>query len=224
MLFRHGHNLKRRWKLRFNSILFAPMNFEHFIDQGWLDNALLPIAATLLAISIIAFGNRKKLRQTWRGWSTRRCLNRIGIKQKSNVKFPDGLGGHFNIDRLVMLHDSILLISIKPFSGNIYCADNISEWTQVVGQKSFKFENPLFDLEYQTNAIRAHAPEVPICGFLFFDHNATFPKGYPEQILFPGNIPEYFFRTNCPEAADTVLTSWNLLIDLPKPPLQPDSF
>lgn len=200
------------------------MKLEIFTGQDWLNNELLPIAIIMLVAAILAFINRRKLRRHWQEWSTHRSLNRIGIKQKSNLKFPDGLGGHFNIDRLVMLHNSILMISFKPFSGNIYCADNIPQWTQIIGQKSFKFENPLFDLEYQTNVIRTHAPDVPIQGFLFFDHSAAFPKGHPEQILFPGNIPEYFFRNNCPEADNKVLATWDILLDLPKHPLQPNSY
>lgn len=192
------------------------MKLEIFTNQDWLNNTLLPIVIIIVAIVIVVLINRHKLRQHWQEWSTRRCLNRIGINQKSNVRCPDGLGGSFNIDRLVMLHDSILMVSIKPFSGNIYCADNISEWTQIVGQKSFRFENPLFNLEYQVNAIRIQAPDVPIRGFLFFDHSATFPKGHPEQVLYPANIPEYFFRANCPQPDDKVLKTWDILVDLPK--------
>lgn len=200
------------------------MKLEDFIDQSWFYNALLPIGVFILAALIVAFINRKKIRRNWQEWSTRRCLNRLGIRQKSNLKFPDGIGGSFNIDRLVLLHDSILLISCKRFSGNIYCADNIPEWTQIIGQKSFKFENPLFDLEYQTKAIRTHASDVPVHGFLFFDHSATFPKGHPDQVLFPGNIPEHFFRANCPEADIKILNTWNILLDLLKHRLQPNSF
>ena len=192
------------------------MKLDNFIDLDWLNNAMLPIVVILLAIAILALINRHKLRQHWQDWNTHRCLNRIGIDQRSNLRCPDGLGGSFNIDRLVMLHDSILLVSLKPFSGNIYCADNIPEWTQIVGQKSFKFENPLFDLEYQVNAIRIQAPGVPIRGFPFFDHSAAFPKGHPEQVLYPANIPEYFFRANCPQPEDRVLKTWEILVDLPK--------
>ncbi|MCH7880107.1 MAG: NERD domain-containing protein [Proteobacteria bacterium] len=192
------------------------MKLDNFTYQDWLNNALLPIVIIIVAIVIVVLINRHKLRQHWQERSTRRCLNRIGIDQRSNLRCPDGLGGSFNIDRLVMLHDSILLVSLKPFSGNIYCADNIPEWTQLVGPKSFKFENPLFDLEHQVNAIRIQAPDVPIRGFLFFDHRARFPKGHPEQVLYPANIPENFFGVNCPEPDDTVLKTWDVLVDLPK--------
>lgn len=192
------------------------MKFENFTMQNWQNNALLPIAIIVLAGAIVVFINRNRIRHLWLEWNTRRCLNRLGIKQESNLRIPDGLGGSYKIDRLVLLHDSILLISLKPFSGNIYCAENIPEWTQVIGQKSFKFKNPLFDLEYQINAIHEHAPDVPVRAFLFFDHRASFPKGHPQQVLHPGNIPEYFFRANCPEPDSAVLEAWDVLLDIPK--------
>lgn len=200
------------------------MKLETLTSQDWLNHELLPFVVIILFAAILAFVNRRKLGHHWQEWSTHHRLNRIGIKQVSNLKFPDGLGSSFKIDRLVLLHDSILLISFKPFSGNIYCADNISEWTQIIGQKSFKFENPLFDLEYQLNAIRAHAPDVPIRGYLFFDHSASFPKGHPEQVLHPANIPEYLFRVNRPDVDNTVLKAWDNLLEVPKHLLQSSSY
>ncbi len=192
------------------------MKLEYFTDQDWLTNTLLPIVVIVLSVAIVLLINRHKLRQLWQEWSTRRCLRRIGIDQKSNLRYPDGLGGSFNIDRLVLLHDSILLVSLKPFSGNIYCANNISEWTQVVGRKSFKFQNPLFDLEFQVNTIRIQVPDVPIRGFLFFDHSARFPKGHPDQVLYPANMPDKFLRGNCPEPDNLVLKAWEVLLNIPK--------
>jgi hypothetical protein len=131
------------------------------------------------------------------------------------VVFSDGLDGEFEINRLVMLHDSILLIAFRPYSGNIYCADSISEWTQVLGKKSYKFKNPLFELENQVSAIRNYLGEVSIRGVLIFDHSASFPKGHPDQVMRPDKIPDNFLRANCPEPHSNVLRSWDALLRLP---------
>ena len=188
--------------------------------QYWLNHELFPFAVIGLLGVILLLINRKKLRHSWREWKTRRRLNRIGIKQDANLEFPDGLGGSFKVDRLAMLPDSILLISFKPFSGNIYCADNIPEWTQIVGQKSFKFANPLFEMEYQIKAIRAHVPGVSVRGVVFFDHTASFPKGHPEQVLHPANIPGDLIRDNCSEPNTIVLKAWEAIREIPRHPLQ----
>ena len=191
------------------------MNIEYYIDQLWASEFTLPVALTLLVFIMILIINWRKLRHHWLEWSTRRCLNQIGIKQMKNFVCFDGLDGSFKIDRLVMLHDSILLIAFKPYSGNIYCADSIPEWTQVVGQKSFKFANPLFELENQVTAIRNIIPTIPIHSVLFFDHSARFPKGHPDQVLNPDNIPEYFMRSLCPEPSSEIQKSWEILLKLP---------
>jgi len=191
------------------------MNIEYYLDQVWASEFALPVALASAVFIMILIINWRKLRHHWLEWSTRRCLNRIGIKQMKNFVCFDGLDGSFKIDRLVMLHDSILLIAFKPYSGNIYCADSIPEWTQVVGQKSFKFINPLFDLENQVTAIKNIIPDVLVRGVLFFDHSARFPKRHPDQVLNPDNIPEHFIRSLCPEPNSEIRKSWEILLKLP---------
>ena len=192
------------------------MNIDQYLEQLETGQIALPIAIILLALIIILIINGRKLRHHYFEWKTRRCLNAIGIKQIKNVVCPDGLDGKFNIDRLVMLHDSILLIAFKPYSGNIYCADNIPEWTQVVGQKSYKFANPLYEMENQVTAIQSFLPDTPVRSVLFFDHNARFPKGHPDQVLNPDNIPDYMLRVTCPEPRVEVLDSWAYLLKIAK--------
>lgn len=192
------------------------MKIDYYLDQLLASKFALPIAITLVALAIILIINWRKLRHQWLEWSTRRCLNQIGIKQMKNVVWPDGLDGSFKIERIAMLHDSILLLAFKPYSGNIYCSDSIPEWTQVIGQKSYKFTNPLFELENQVTTIQSLMPNVPIRGALFFDHSAKFPKGHPDKVLNPDNIPEYMLRLKCPEPGSGILESWESLLEMSK--------
>lgn len=151
---------------------------------------------------------------SWLAWRTRRCLDSLGIRQLRNISCPDGLDGEFVLDRLVMLPKEIVLIIFKRYSGNIYCATSISEWTQVIAQKSYKFENPLFDLENQLTALRTRLPGTAIRGLLFFDHSALFPKGHPDSVLHPDKIPTELLRDNCAEPDQTILDAWQTLIEL----------
>ena len=180
-----------------------------------MTNQNLIIFSALFLIVLLALLNWKNIRRTWLEWRTRRRLNQIGLKQRRNIVCPDGLDGEFILDRLIMLPNAILLLSAKRYPGNIYCAERISEWTQVIGQKSYKFENPLFDLENQLTALRHIIPNVRINGYLFFDHTARFPKGHPEILLHPDNIPEEFLQVNCAEPQQAILTAWESLTELP---------
>jgi len=180
-----------------------------------MTNQNLILLIALFLIILLAVLNWKNSRRFWFEWRTRRCLNQIGIKQLRNIICPDGLDGEFVLDRLVMLPNAILLISTKRYPGNIYCAERISEWTQVIGQKSYKFENPLFDLENQLTTLRHMIPNVRIIGYLFFDHTAGFPKGHPEVVLHPDNIPEKFLQASCAEPEQAILAAWESLSVLP---------
>lgn len=104
-----------------------------------------------------------------------------------------------------------MLISYKLYGGNIYCAEHISEWTQLVGQKSFKFENPLFELENQLTALRLLTGNVHLEGFLFFNNSAEFPKGHPDRVLHPGNIPDRFNAANSENVKPEIAAAWSLL-------------
>ncbi len=188
---------------------------DTFTIQEWLTNQDLIMYSALFLCVLLVLLNRRSARISWLEWRTRRCLSQIGIKQRKDVICPDGLGGKFTLDRLIMLPDTIVLINFKRYPGKIYCGESMSEWIQVVGQKNFKFENPLFDLESQVTAIRQQLPNVNIKGYLFFDHTANFPKGHPTAVLHPDNVPTEFLRVNCAEAKADILSAWESLTDIP---------
>lgn len=190
------------------------MNRDDFPIQEWITEQNIILLTALLLIIYLVFVNWNKLRKSWLEWRTRRCLDSIGIKQIRNLVCPDGLDGEYVLDRLIMLPKAILLITFKRYSGNIYCAERISEWTQVVAQKSYKFENPLFELENQLTALRNQLPGTLIRGQLFFDYSTLFPKGHPDSVLHPGNIPIEYLRENCAQPDQAILDAWQVLRDL----------
>ena len=120
-----------------------------------LDRYALLLALALLLFIIIIFLNRKNIKRIWLNYKTRYRLNRLGSKQISNFKCPDGLGHYFNIDHLILRNDGITLLMYKRYPGKIFCADKINDWTQMLGQKSFRFKNPLYDLDTQIKAVSA---------------------------------------------------------------------
>ena len=191
------------------------MNIESYLSQDWPYELVVPAVLLLLALIVILATSWPKMRASWFEWDTLRNLDKIGIKQIKNAVCADGLDGELEIDRLVMLYDSILLIAFKPYAGNIYCAEKIPEWTQVRDQKSYKFKNPLFELDNQVMAIRNYFPGVPIRGVLIFDHDASFPKGHPERVMLPGNVPDSLLQINCPEPRPEIIRCWDALLKLP---------
>lgn len=188
------------------------MDIRALLNQLDLKSEIIVIAIIAVAVMLILIINRRRIAIGLREWRTRRCLNRIGGAQIRNLVCADGLDGFYTIDRLALTRDAILLITYKPYGGNIYCAERISEWTQVIGQKSFKFENPLFELENQLTALRLLVGNAPLRGYLCFSNNALFPKGRPDSVLNPVTIPETLLTEDCESVKAEVQAAWDLLV------------
>jgi hypothetical protein len=171
----------------------------------------LPAAVVLALFVIVFFLFRREIRTTWLDIKTRMRLNRLGLQQICNYEFPDGLGHHFTVDRLLMRPDGISLLVYKQFPGSIFCADHITEWIQMLGGKSYRFKNPLVDLDQQIKAISACIPDVPVNGYVFFDHHARFPKGHPDRVIRLDNIPQSLKRDKKNKAQASVVAAWEHL-------------
>ncbi len=191
------------------------MDSSEIINPHNLQSDIVAYAIVGLAVLLILFINRRHIVVRFREWRLQDCLNRIGCEQMRDLVCPDGLDGHYSIDRLALTRDAILLISYKRYVGNIYCAEQISEWTQVIGQQSFKFENPLFELENQLTALKLVTGNINLRGFLFFSHSATFPKGHPDSVLQPDTIPERFLGIQADTVNADVRLAWERLKTLP---------
>ena len=187
------------------------MDIKKTMSQLDLQSELVAVVIIGLAILLILYINRARLQLRLREWRIQRCLNRIGAEQIRNFICPDGLDGHYCIDRLALTRDAILVIAYKPYLGNIYCAERIAEWTQVVGQKSFKFENPLFELENQITALKLSIGSVPLEGYLMFSQLVEFPKGHPDSVLQPDSVPVRFSIEQNQQINPDVAAAWEHL-------------
>ena len=179
------------------------MELEQFLNPASLASEAVAITIIAAALALILWVNRRRLLASLREWRIQRRLDQIGSEQLRDFVCPDGLDGYYQL--------AILLISYKPYGGNIYCAEHISEWTQVVGQKSFKFENPLFELENQLTALRELSGNATLRGHLFFNQSAMFPKGHPEAVLTPDSIPQSYLAESGGAASGEIRAAWELL-------------
>jgi hypothetical protein len=187
------------------------MDASEFVTSLNLQSDIVAYVIVGIAVVLISFINRRRLVVGFREWNLQRSLKRIGCEQIRDLVCPDGLDGHYSIDRLALTRDAILLISYKPYVGHIYCAERISEWTQVIEQKSFKFENPLFELENQLTALKLVTGDINLQGFFFFNHSASFPKGHPESVLQPDTIPERFLGNQIDTVNADIRLAWERL-------------
>ena len=187
------------------------MEVNQSMNRLNLQSEIVALVIVAIAILLIVYLNRWHLQLRFREWRLQHCLNEIGSEQLRDQICADGLEGTYKIDRLALTRDAIVVIAYKPYVGNIYCAERIAEWTQVIGQKSFKFENPLFELENQLTALTLALGNVPLKGYLFFSHSAAFPKGHPDSVMQPDSIPEHFLHDQKQDIKQDVRAAWEHL-------------
>ncbi len=151
---------------------------EFFNNQ----HPVIPGVVLAVLIALVLFFSWSPMQQLLAHWSLSRLLKRIGLQKLRNIYIPDGLGDVIYIEQLILQADGLLLVTIKPFRGNIFAAEKIDQWTQVVGHRSYKFPNPLHQQETDLQALQAVMPDTPIARLVVFAKGSRFPKGKPEDV------------------------------------------
>ena len=132
---------------------------------------------------------------------------------KEEVKdfiIPDGIGGILEIEHLILLNQGFLLVKTYPMSGNLFGADEIDQWSQIVAGKSFKFDNPLRQIQISRQALKALAPNIPIFCRIIFTSNSIFPKGKPQEVSTLDTLTEDLQAINSTIPMDVkVQRSWD---------------
>jgi len=144
-----------------------------------------PYAAILLAIFVI-FITAHFFRR-WQSGGELRTVEQI-IKAKSvaymkDIVIPDGVYGYHFIDYLAVMPDTILIIGVQHNQGYIFGGTQIEQWTHVVNNRSFHFENPLLKLNQYRQALDTLLPGANLDFKVVFLSDCSFPKGKPDDVV-----------------------------------------
>ena len=96
---------------------------------------------------------------------------------------PDGMGGGFHVDYLLLTLRGVVVVDLRDVRGNIFGGDQMAEWTVIDGPRRFTFTNPQSALYDRIAAVKAVAGEVPVEGRIVFTRRGKFPKGLPKWTL-----------------------------------------
>lgn len=113
--------------------------------------------------------------------------------QRKNIKqvlIPDGLGGIIEIEQLVLLPQGIVVLQTYPISGQLFGAEKIDQWTQLVDGRSYKFSNPLNHLRNIQQSLKMISPKMPVMTFAIFTADSHFPKGKPKNVTIMSRLKE----------------------------------
>ena len=157
-----------------------------------IENILLLMELLVAAISVlfVAILVVPYLYKTADSRKIRRIIRKYSAAFQHDVVFPDGIGGYFFIDYLVLLPGRILALNLPKVDGYVFGGENIELWTQVVNNKTTKFKNPL----EQVKLFAKHAADQlkfdGIIARVLFDSKSEFPKGVPEGVLLLANFKD----------------------------------
>jgi hypothetical protein len=138
----------------------------------------------------------------------------------SDSLVPDGMGGSFHVDFLLLTLRGVVVIDLRDVKGNIFGGDQMAEWTVIDGARRFTFTNPQSALYDRIAAVKAIAGEVPVEGRIVFTRRGRFPKGLPKWTLMLDALRAEFPAADFESPAETIARfreGWQSLRDTAKP-------
>ena len=146
-------------------------------------------------------------------WKLNHLLKNLGSESLHNVTIPDGMDGKIFIEYLILTPKNILLLGVKKYRGLIFAAEKIDLWTQVIGNKSYKFDNPLHQLENDTISLNSIIGNSKVEGKVLFVNGSEFPKGKPENVITISDVKEWP-KGDVSDIPEPLLADWKQLSGL----------
>lgn len=151
-------------------------------SAGWVIPAILVITGLQLAVLPRLKGAAGELGLRW-------SVKGLADDEMHDVLIPDGRDGLTQIDHLFLAGNGIHVVETKNYQGRIFGEARQKTWTQKLGRKSIRINNPLRQNWAHTQAVEALVgAEIPVHGAVVFGHPAKFPKGMPEGVMRPRNL------------------------------------
>ena len=147
------------------------------LHQPFVPWALLGLAAALIvaAVWFVRWYRRRRARKALQA-----AIAGVGAEHLIDMSVPDGMGGSYHVDFLLLSVHGILIIDVRQVQGNIFGSDQMAEWTVMDGPRRFTFVNPQSGLYDRIAAVKAIAGDIPIEGRVVFTSEGRFPKGLPK--------------------------------------------
>jgi len=143
----------------------------------------------------------------------------------ANAMVPDGMGGGFHVDFLLLTMRGVVVIDLRDVRGNIFGGDQMAEWTVMDGARRFTFTNPQSALYDRIAAVKAVAGDVPVEGRIVFTRRGKFPKGLPKWTLMVdalrAEFPPVEYQSQA-EATAPLSEGWRRLKEAVKPSYMAD--
>ena len=182
--------------------------------------ALIVVGAVALAL-IAFFGGRAWLDRK----RDRRRVARVtagAAEYLRNVLVPDGNGGDYHLDFVMLTSRGVVVIDMRDIIGNVFGGDQMTAWTLMNGPSRTTFVNPQAGLYDRIASVKAviQDPQTPVEGRIVFTKRAKFPKGLPRFTVMLESVAAEFPKLGAAEldiAVSKYRPGWLRLKEVAKP-------
>ena len=155
----------------------------------------------LLSVALIGFVCTAKIFLVlWRWWCERlkyleeiTLIKSISVDYISDIIVPDKLGEDVHLDYILFTPRGLLVIDFRDISGNLFCSDQMSEWTIINGAHRSTFSNPQNYMHNRVAAVNNIASGLVVEGRVVFSRRVIFPKGVPSMTVPEANLARIMF-------------------------------
>ena len=183
------------------------------------------VAGLAVALGFVLWWAWRWFRRYRAGKALRSAVTGGAADHLTNALVPDGMGGGFHVDFLLLTMRGVVVIDLRDIRGNIFGGDQMAEWTVMDGARRFTFTNPQSALYDRIAAVKAVAGDVPVEGRIVFTRRGTFPKGLPKWTLMVdalrAEFPPIEYQQHA-EATAPLSEGWRRLKDAVKPSYMTD--
>jgi hypothetical protein len=110
-------------------------------------------------------------------------IESVAADYVQDVLLPDGAGGWFHVDFVLLTGMGLIVIDLRDVHGLIFGSEQMTEWTVMQKSRRFTFANPLGPLYDRMAVVRALVGEsTPVEGRVVFTDRGSFPKGHPRAV------------------------------------------
>ncbi len=156
-------------------------SFNHVVPGVSGQTLFWVFTAILVSLVVLAFVKTSSGAGKSKG--VVKTLQRISADSISNVVIRDEVDGYIPIDYLCLTASGICVVDIKDYRGLLFGGATTDQWTQVIDNRSYKFDNPLYQNKARVHAIKIMLnEEIPVFGCVVFTNAGKFPKDKPEGV------------------------------------------
>ena len=137
-----------------------------------------------------------------------------------NVLVPDGNGGDYHLDFVLLTSRGVVIIDMRDIAGNVFGGDQMTDWTLMDGARRSTFANPQSGLYDRIASVKAITQDTPVEGRIVFTKSAKFPKGLPRFTVMLESVAAEFPKLGAAEleiAVSKYRPGWAKLKEAAKP-------